>query len=286
MRWFRTSPRTCWLAPPGLPAARGSIRGRRAGASQRWYAAGWLGEGQPPGASCGSRGRLGGGDRVGVVVLFVMPVVFLMLVVFLMVAVVPSAELNRSNVAGAEAAPPQLVRAGTDGIVPRISRLARRQQGEMPVAWSAGIREGAEARVPCQVAGEQGDGAAGRVTNQVVVQREDRARTIAPPAPGVPRDDCVLEERARPASIHQADAARTRTRVVHHGAVEEEESAVVRDARSPRLSRAAREEVMVLRNGRVDDFHRPCLVVDDPSRPGEGGDVLGNGAPGNEYGAR
>ena len=70
-----------------------------------------------------------------------MPVVFLMLVVFLMVAVVPSAELNRSNVAGADAAPPQLVRAGTDGIVPRIPRLARRQQGEIPVAWRPIVRE-------------------------------------------------------------------------------------------------------------------------------------------------
>ena len=86
------------------------------------------------------------------------------------------AELNRPDVTGAEAAPPQLVRAGTEGIVPRIHRLARRQQGEMPVARSAVIREGAEARVARQVAGLQGDGAAGRVADQVVGQRGDRTR--------------------------------------------------------------------------------------------------------------
>ena len=82
-----------------------------------------------------------------------MPVVFLMLlVVVLMLAVVAIAERNRPNVTGAEAAPPQLVRAGTEGIIPRINRLARRQQREMPVAWTAVIREGAEAGVARQVA--------------------------------------------------------------------------------------------------------------------------------------
>jgi hypothetical protein len=69
-------------------------------------------------------------------------------------AVVAVAELNRPNVTGADAAPPQLVRAGTDGIIPGISRLARRQQGEMPGAWSAIIREGAEAGVARQVPGQ------------------------------------------------------------------------------------------------------------------------------------
>ena len=46
-------------------------------------------------------------------------------------------------VAGADPALPQLIRSETDGIVARINGLTGRQQGEMPVAWPAVIREGA-----------------------------------------------------------------------------------------------------------------------------------------------
>ena len=160
--------------PPWLPAAPCSIRGRGASASRRLS------------ASCGSLGRLGGGDRACVVVLFVL------LVVVLLVAVIPLAERNRPDVAGAEAAPPQLVRAGTDGIVPRIYRLARRQQREMPVARPAVIREGAEARVAGQVAGLQGDGAAGRVADQVVAERGDGPSTVGAATGGRPGRELKL----------------------------------------------------------------------------------------------
>ena len=80
-----------------------------------------------------SLGRRGRGRKVLVVVIILLVVL----------AVVPVAELNRPNVAGTEAAPPQLVRAGTDGIVPGINRLTGLQQREMPVARPAVIREGA-----------------------------------------------------------------------------------------------------------------------------------------------
>ena len=163
--------------PPWLPAAPCSIRGRGASASRRLSAA------------CGSLGRLSGGDGACVVVLFVLLVVvlFVLLVVVLLVAVIPLAERNRPHVAGADAAPPQLVRAGTDGIISRLNRLARREQREMPVARLAVLREGAETRVAGQVAGLQGDGAAGQVADQVVAERGDGPSTVGAATEGTGR---------------------------------------------------------------------------------------------------
>ena len=112
-------------------------------------------------------------------VFLVLLVLRIVLVVLRVVqAVVSLAELNRPDVTGAEAAPPQLVRAGTRGLVPRINRLARRQQREMPGARPAVIREGVQTGVARQVAGLQGDGAPGRITDQVMAQRGDRATTL------------------------------------------------------------------------------------------------------------
>src|SRR5262249_39068861 len=79
-----------------------------------------------------SLGRLGCGVRIGLVVVVLLPVL----------AVIPLAELNRPDVTGADPALPYLAPAGTHGIIPRINRLTGRQQGEMPVARPAVIREG------------------------------------------------------------------------------------------------------------------------------------------------
>ena len=83
-------------------------------------------------------------------------------------------EPNGPDVAGTDPALPQLVRERTGRCVARINRLTGRQQGEMPVARRAVVGEGVEARVARQVTGLQGDGTAGRVTNEVRPQRGDR----------------------------------------------------------------------------------------------------------------
>jgi hypothetical protein len=80
-------------------------------------------------------------------------VLVVVLVVLLFVVVVPMAERNRPDVTGADPSPPELVRSGTYGIVPRINRLTGRQQGEMSIPRPAIIREVAETRVARQVAG-------------------------------------------------------------------------------------------------------------------------------------
>ena len=48
----------------------------------------------------------------------------------------------------------------------------------MPIPRPAVIREVAETGVACQVARGQGDGAPGRIADQVVPQRGNRASTI------------------------------------------------------------------------------------------------------------
>ena len=242
------------------PAAPCSIRGRGASASRRLSAA------------CGSLGRLSGGDGACVVVLFVL------LVVVLMVAVIPIAERNRPDVTGAEAAPPQLVRAGTDGIVPRIYRLARRQQREMPVAWPAVIREGAEARVACQVARLQGDGAAGRVADQVVAERGDGPSTVGAatggrPEPGVIGEAILGEDRVQEehgaACLGNTAAALGRD-VIRQGAVRQQQGPpAIHDAATPEPAAKG----VVRRDCRVGDDHR--AIVHD--RPGNVCSVIENG---------
>src|SRR6202023_1317182 len=101
------------------------------------------------------------------------------LVVLLVVpAVVPIAEPNRSDIAGSDPSLPYLVLAGAHGIASCINRLTGRQQGEMPIARPTVIRESVQSGVARQVAGLQGDGAPGRVTDQVIAQRGDEPDTV------------------------------------------------------------------------------------------------------------
>jgi len=65
-----------------------------------------------------------------------------LVVLLVMSAVVLIEEPNRPDVTGADPPLPQLVRSGTDGIVPGINRLASRQQGKMPIPRRAVIGEG------------------------------------------------------------------------------------------------------------------------------------------------
>jgi hypothetical protein len=48
----------------------------------------------------------------------------------------------------------------------------------MPMAWPAVIGKGVQARITRQVAGQERDGAASRITNEVIAEGSDRCPTI------------------------------------------------------------------------------------------------------------
>jgi hypothetical protein len=115
-----------------------------------------------------SLGRLGRSRKVLVVVL-----------IFLVVlAVVPVAELNRPDIAGTEAEPPQLVRSGAYGLVPSIDRLPGLEERDMPIPRPTVIPVGGEPWIARAVGGLEGNGTAGRIADQVGAERGDGASTI------------------------------------------------------------------------------------------------------------
>jgi len=96
------------------------------------------------------------------------------------------AELNRPNIAGPEAEPPQLVRSGALGFVPGIDRLTGLEQREMSVARPAVILVGGEAWIARAIGGLEGDAAprsliredTGRVANEIIPEGGHRTQTI------------------------------------------------------------------------------------------------------------
>ena len=117
-------------------------------------------------------------------------------------AVVPVAELNRSDIAGTEAEPPQLVRAGALGFVPGINRLTGLKEREMPVARPAVVPEGGETGIARAIGGLEGNTAprraredTGRVANEIIPEGGHRTNTIGtfPKESRIERHDRVLE---------------------------------------------------------------------------------------------
>jgi hypothetical protein len=129
-------------------------------------------------SGCGCRRSLGRRDSGRTVLVVV-------LILLVVLAVVPVTELNRPDITAArpdfpdiDPAPPQLIGGQTGGIVARINRLTGGQQREVAIARRAVICKGAQAGVPSEVRRLEGNGAVGRIANQVRTQRRHRADTI------------------------------------------------------------------------------------------------------------
>jgi len=87
-------------------------------------------------------------------------------------------ESNRPDVARTHPAPSQLVDPRAQCIITRINRLTRGKQREVSVSRRPVIPEVPQARISREVAGQEGDCTAARVTNQVVAERDQLTSTV------------------------------------------------------------------------------------------------------------
>jgi hypothetical protein len=143
---------------------------------------------------------------------------------------VMAAEFNRPNITDArpyfpdiDPTPPQLIGGWTGRIVARINGGAASAQGNMPVARRAIIREGPQPWVPGEVGGLEGNGAAGRVPNQVRAQGGDHATAIGTLWGGIARKDGIQQH--DPAAVETAAGTSDAGLVPGDGTVQDRQGA-------------------------------------------------------------